>query len=167
MKNGLGKLNRNVGIVEAVIDNGQRIVLRSLRGGKRICSNKGFEVGELLCYTINLNTGTIVELIPKKVADTLVFLGENVEIQRLLEEEPNGNFDGKGAFDSSKRPEDKSLVDCGGGGGGTTHTIGEDIGTHATPNLDSDWYGDIHYVEEEDGDSDNIPIPLPFEFAGS
>jgi sporulation protein YlmC with PRC-barrel domain len=157
-----GKINRNVGIVEAVIDNGQRIVLRGLRGGKRICRNKGFEVGELLCYTINLKTGTIVELIPKKVADTLVFLGENTEIQRLMEDEPHGNIDDD-AFDCGEGPQDTWMVDCSIRETGETHIVGADHGEYTTPNIDPNWDGNFHYVETEDRDTLCLPLPVPPE----
>ena len=161
MKSGVGKINRNVGVVESVIDNGQRIVLRSLRGGKKVCANKGFTVGELLCYTINLRTGTIVELIPKKVADTLVFLGENTEIQRLMEDQGHGTLDE--SFDCGEGPQDQILADCSVGESGDSHIIGESDGGYTTPNVDPNWDGNYYNVETEDGDHFRLPIPVPPE----
>ena len=155
------KLNRNTGIVEQVIDNGQKIVFRSFRGGKKIYKNKGFERGDILCYTLNQRTGEIVEFIPKKIADTLVFLGEHAEIQRLIEEEPHGNIHREESFDCSARSEDQIMADCRSHENREIHIIGEDYGEHATPHLDPDWDGDFYHVEKEDGDLDNIPLPLP------
>lgn len=160
MKSGHGKLNRNVGIVEKVIDNGQRIVLRSLRGGSRICRNKGFEVGELLCYTVNLKTGDIVELIPKKIADTLVYLGEHTDVQRLMEEIPHGILD-EVFDDSGEGPTHPLLVDCSSGETGDLHIIGEDNGDYTTPDIDPNWDGNYYNVEPEDGDDCSLSLPLP------
>ena len=155
------KANENVGIVEEVLDGGQKILLRSLRGGTIICNNKGFEKGELLCYTINLETKKIVELIPKKIADAMVILGTQPTIQRIVE--VSHGTDGFESSDCGEGLQNPFAADCGGGEDGNTHIIGASIPDNSSEDFNPSWSGDFRFVEEEDGEDNCLYLPIPPE----
>lgn len=157
-----GRINDNVGIVDKVLDGGQTIVLRSLRGGKFICKNKGFEVGDVLCYTVNTISRSIEELIPKKIADGIALLGRFPVLQQTYTtEEPPDDIDGNETVDCGEGPEVESPADLSGSVCGERHYLREYNGEDLTQDTEPCGIGGNDLVEEEDGDVD----PLLYELS--
>ncbi len=77
-------INKNVAIVDRVLDGGQTIILHCELGGRFKCRNKGFEVGDVVCYTIDPLTQQVVHILPKDVADIKVLLAKEPTLQLAM-----------------------------------------------------------------------------------
>jgi len=78
------KITDNRGIVQRTLDNERLIEIKLPRGGTIQCRNKGFEVGEVVCFTLD-PMGHITNILPIDVALTKVEIAENRNIQNAIE----------------------------------------------------------------------------------
>lgn len=88
-------INSNVGRVVQVIKGGQRIIIAAARGGRFECQNKGFGLGEVLCYTFDTVTKQIVNLMPKALANAAALIAGAPDLQLASEGEGHGTNNGE------------------------------------------------------------------------
>ena len=74
------------GTVSRLIDNGNSIEIDLPRGGKLQCRNKGFEVGESVCFAIG-SKGNVISLLPCDVAKVKMEIAQNKNLQIILMED--------------------------------------------------------------------------------
>lgn len=105
-------VNSNVAVVARLLDGGQRVELRLPKGGRAQAPNRGFEVGEVVCYTLDATGRRIVQILPKEVADLKVAIAQDPILQSALQE-----YDDDTIEDDSESygQEDESRADSGGG----------------------------------------------------
>ena len=98
-------LNSNVAVVSRLLDGGQRIELRLPKGGRAQARNRGFEVGDVVCFTLDATQTRIISIMPKEVADLKVAIAQDDVLQSALmeyDDDPTEeDLDGIGQEDES------------------------------------------------------------------
>jgi len=79
-------LNSNRGTVTRILDGGMHIELRLPRGGRIQCANRGFEVGEVVCFTLDATGRNIIHVLPKDIADLKVAIAQDPMLTASLME---------------------------------------------------------------------------------
>lgn len=128
-------LNSNVGLVTKVF--GQQVELRLPKGGRVSAPNRGFEVGEAVCFTLDASGCNIVNIYPKDVADLKVALAQEPMLQSAIMEDYDDSIETD--ITGGGQETEGSPDSCGG-----IHRGGLDIG-------EGDPYDPIDY-EDRDGD---------------
>lgn len=79
-------LNSNSAVVTRLLDGGRSVELRLPKGGRVSAPNRGFEIGEIVCYTLDATGRRIVTILPKEVADLKVAIAQDTMLQSALQE---------------------------------------------------------------------------------
>jgi hypothetical protein len=79
-------VNSNSAVVTRLLDGGQRVELRLPKGGRAQAQNRGFEVGEVVCFTLDATGKRIISILPKEVADLKVAIAQDPMLQSALQE---------------------------------------------------------------------------------
>src|SRR5574340_717233 len=156
-------LNRNVGIVDEVIGGGQKIVVKAQFGGRFTCRNRGFEVGDVICYLVDPLTQSVTNLMLKEVADAKVLLGENPDLHLAIQEDcddetvhdPTGEGSETEIDPDCRSPEDRVLDTVGAGYCDNPLDLYDPTGFDCPD----------HMGAEEPGEADSLSFYLPAEFA--
>ena len=152
------QINSNVGRVVEVLKGGQRIIVQAMRGGRFACANKGFELGDVLCYTFDTVTKKITSLIPKAVADVQAMIARDEQLQLTLQEDGNVRDSASkgGHGEEIEIPADQcSLVS------GTTGLELLEWGESSYADFDPDWLERRRGFQDEGEWPDDIPFHLP------
>jgi len=80
-------LNDNHGVVSWVSPDRTTIKIRLPRGGSVKAPNAGFEMGDVVAFTLNPVGDRVLKVMPKYVADLAVEIGRNRLLQAALIEE--------------------------------------------------------------------------------
>ena len=157
-------INKNVAIVDRVLDSGQTIILHCKLGGRFTCRNQGFEVGDVVCYTIDPLTQQVVHILPKDVADLKVMLARDPDLQLAIVED--SDVEPFIAIDSSGYGQETEIdPDQGCGDSGEQDSFGADFAFDPL-----DFYDPTridctdHLGEEAPGETDSVQIHLSAEY---
>lgn len=104
-------LNTNVATVTRLLDGGQRVELRLPKGGRTSARNQGFEVGDVVCFTLDATQTRIISILPKEVADLKVAIAQDDALQSALMEYDDDTTEGDL---SDNGQEDEGYFDSGG-----------------------------------------------------
>jgi hypothetical protein len=156
-------INKNIAIVDRVLDGGQTIILHCKLGGRFSCRNQGFEVGDVVCYTIDPLTQQVVHLLPKDVADLKVMLARDPDLQLAIVED--SDVEQVITIDSSGYGQETEIdPDLGRGDSGEQDPIGSDYTFDPADLYDPAWVdGYDHMGEEAPGETDSVQIHLSVE----
>jgi len=147
-----------VGRVVAVVEGGQSIVIQAARGGRFTCQNKGFSLGDVLCYTFDSVTKKITTLVPKDIADIHAMIARDQHLQQALEEADHaGNNAGQGG----QEQEIAFPPDLGGGEVGTSDSDLLEWGADSEADFDPDWSADRRDLADQGVWPDGIPFQIP------
>ena len=150
-------INSNVGWVVAELNGGQRITVEAARGGRFTCQNKGFQIGDVVCYLFDPVTKSITSLLPKKVADAEAMIAKDHALQLAIE---SGVRDGD-ENNVGKRGEGREVeipFDPGCGVVGGADEIPFDWFLEVESNPDSYRSGDQDLLEDERVWPNDIPV---------
>jgi len=79
-------LNSNTAVVTRLLNGGQRVELRLPKGGRTQAQNRGFDVGEIVCFTLDATGRRIVQILPKDVADLKVAIAQDPMLSAALQD---------------------------------------------------------------------------------
>lgn len=84
-------VNANYGIVRSVSHNRERIKIIAPRGGIFECQNAGFEIGQAVCFILDILGQQILKVLPKEIADLQLIAGLNPKLQEAMQKKPIDN----------------------------------------------------------------------------
>jgi len=136
-------INENYGVVRWVSSNGGTIKIRLPRGGTATARNSGFEVGDVVAFTLDPTGTKVVKVLHKYVADLMVEIGKNPYLREAItiEEEPNEYNPGAENFENY--PGDRSIFAQSSDSYGAEHRAYDGIwanyATDSDENDDTPW----------------------------
>lgn len=149
--------NSNHGIVTKLLDGGNKVEVRLPRGGHLTCRNRGFEVGDEVCFSLDPSGTLITSITYKAIADMKVALAQD-PYTRLETEDPDANLE-EDIFSDGQEIEGLLDLCCGESGNGPSEwedNINDPIG-------DEDGYWDDYYGgidADSSGETSNNEVHL-------
>lgn len=135
--------NKNYGVVSLVSEDRTKIKIKLPRGGFAEAQNEGFEVGDVVAFTLNPIGTRVLKVMLKYVADLMVEIGRNSTLQSALQDEEASdehNSERNGIVEDSPdlRPSAEECPDLYGRKRGEDDGIGTDypgpeVRTYPTP----------------------------------
>lgn len=137
--------NSNQGIVSRLLDGGNKVEVRLPRGGRLTCRNRGFEVGDEVCFSLDPSGTLITSITYKAIADMKVALAQSPYANSETED-PDANLE----IDlDSDGQEIEGLLDIRCGELGEGYSVWEDYPDHPIGDENGDW-DDYHGIPDSE-----------------